>query len=703
MKPITDLSIAAIEVTQAIQCLGPSTGYPASDNSLILNADRDVAVRVYVGHDGKYPNVGPLSPVLKGAKVTVRWVAEHHGMFGAFLPEEMSTTFDVPRSTDVTELRGDADGSAIFTIPAAKLGKPYRSKSLWVEAEVTGPPGFTDADPSNDSTSVQIGGKDQTGAPIPGGMEPIEPLRIIGLPIHYHPKQAATKGWPEWKTIAKADGLIQKTYPMDVEYQMAAAFLEYGENCKCCKPIQWDSASWSNALIVALSYAMEHFDPKPDVLFGWLPKGANGNSVVWGLGTNSPPVAWLVQQSDDHRTAAGMAHETGHTQGIEHTDNDLGCSMTIVEGGFDLATKTPVPANTYDYMGSGGPAGWISPCMWSLLTGGSCACPKGGSSSSTGSFWPKKLSRLPLATMLISGTLDQEGRGLITGVQQTSSRGPFPHSVETGSYSITLTDTEGRALSTHRFDPAFRTLCDGEPAEEDGFFFQIPLPDGARRVALLREGEVLDERRAHEQRPTVTFVTPDEGEVFTSELAIAWRGEHAEDAELDYTVLYSPDGGESWNPIAIGLQDSGLHVDVRWLQGGDQCMLRIIASDGFSSTSTESPTFTVAPAESGREGAEGGTDASHEMGARAGRLDHPIPAEIRDGPTPSGADLNAGDLIPDTRALAPRAGRLDGELPEAERRAPVLRATAADEGQPQPGPAAGPPRRAGGLRPDERI
>ena len=594
MQPISDLSILNIEVTQAIQCIGPGAGYGAPDNSLMLNSDRDVAVRVYIGHNGKFPGASPLGPALKDATVTIRWVAEHEASAGAFLPTQMSTKFNVPNTADLNQLRNDQAGSATFIIPAAKLGKPNRFKSLWVEAEVTGPAGFTDTNPANNSKWVQLGGRDATGKVIPGGMFPFSRLKVLGILVHYHPKGAFISGWPDMKVAANAKGLMEKTYPMDVDYSLHLGWLEFGPKCTYCKPIDKDTVGFNNSLILQLAYATNYITPKPDVLFGWLPKKANGYLVVYGLGTNSPPVAWLVEQADPYRNEVGLAHETGHTQGMDHTDSGLGCSSMILEAGFDLGAGLPVPSTTYDYMGDSGPNGWISPCMWSTLTGGSCLCPT-ASTSGSGSFWPKKLTREPQSAMLVSGTVDRVGRGAITGIRQITSQGPFPPADVQGRYSIVLADDEGEELYRHGFDLRFRSLCGNEPVDEDGFFLLLPRPEGLNRVRLEKEAEILDERTERRHRPEVRFEYPEPDHEYEGEIQVTWRGRHEDDANLEFDLLYSPDNGESWGPIAIALTENSLRVDTRRLRGRDRCRFRLLASDGFSTTSVDSEPFALVP------------------------------------------------------------------------------------------------------------
>jgi hypothetical protein len=60
-------------------------------------------------------------------------------------------------------------------------------------------------------------------------------------------------------------------------------------------------------------------------------------------------------------------------------------------------------------------------------------------------------------------------------------------------------------------------------------------------------------------------------------------------------LLYSPDNGVSWFPLAAGLTGTSYDLNTIQLVGGNQALIRIIASDGFHNAEDQSDvTFTVA-------------------------------------------------------------------------------------------------------------
>ena len=67
--------------------------------------------------------------------------------------------------------------------------------------------------------------------------------------------------------------------------------------------------------------------------------------------------------------------------------------------------------------------------------------------------------------------------------------------------------------------------------------------------------------------PTVAAVFPNGGETFTDTLPIFWSASDPDGDELRYTVLYSGDGGGSWQALATGVETTTLTVDSSLLPG----------------------------------------------------------------------------------------------------------------------------------------
>jgi hypothetical protein len=404
----SDLSVIGIEATQAIQCFDQSAGYThCPDNSLPLASDRPIAVRVYVGHVGGNCQGGtPYDPVLLGTSVTVRWVASHTSDSAGFVPSSATTSFNVPCSTKLSELREDLRGTANFVLMPEQLGNPDHERTLWIEAEVATVT-VSETDLGNNLQEVTIGGGQ------PGGLLPASALlRIDWALVDYAPNPSrffqpyAGDHFADAAFVGNAGGLLAALYPMPVEYAQFQYIVAYGRNpqtgepcpAPACPDIRDDFADAafcsSNKLLLALAEARASVSSPPDALVGWLPEDATvGAPQIRGMGTNCGFVAWVVEASPGENELR-LAHEIGHTRGLDHVNAD-GCAPAteILEIGVDIAMLAAYlprlqgpdglallatleaagmhfiyPASTPDFMRSSArPGDWVSPYVWSRL------------------------------------------------------------------------------------------------------------------------------------------------------------------------------------------------------------------------------------------------------------------------------------------------------------------------------------------------
>jgi hypothetical protein len=62
---------------------------------------------------------------------------------------------------------------------------------------------------------------------------------------------------------------------------------------------------------------------------------------------------------------------------------------------------------------------------------------------------------------------------------------------------------------------------------------------------------------------------------------------------LHYTVLYLPDGGNAWLPLAQNLVAPEITIDSGEWAGSDSAQIRVLASDGWNTTAADSAVFRV--------------------------------------------------------------------------------------------------------------
>jgi hypothetical protein len=81
------------------------------------------------------------------------------------------------------------------------------------------------------------------------------------------------------------------------------------------------------------------------------------------------------------------------------------------------------------------------------------------------------------------------------------------------------------------------------------FAYRIPVVAGTATIQLVGPQGVLDARRFSSARPTVTVTSPKGGAVDTlskGRVHVTWKASDSNRDPLLYSVLYSPDNGQSW-------------------------------------------------------------------------------------------------------------------------------------------------------------
>ena len=123
---------------------------------------------------------------------------------------------------------------------------------------------------------------------------------------------------------------------------------------------------------------------------------------------------------------------------------------------------------------------------------------------------------------------------------------------------------------------------------------KAPLPDATQRIALMRGDQELVSRMASANPPQVTFTTPQAGDQWNGGAqTLSWMHRPHGDA-LTYTVQYSSDNRATWLPLKIGFSDTSLTLDPAQIRGGKYVFFRVLASDGFYTTTADAGPVEVA-------------------------------------------------------------------------------------------------------------
>jgi hypothetical protein len=314
-----------------------------------------------------------------------------------------------------------------------------------------------------------------------------------------------------------------------------------------------------------------------------------------------------------------LAHEVGHAQGLWHPESTkkTPCwpypgDYTIKETGFDPAAKSVKSASTSDFMSISGvdPANvWISPFMWNMLlktkftkdwayakTGCASPAPPASAEFSAPSLNTVEVNPpdpQPQPALLVSGSVRRDGTGRLDALYQISHTGPLAIPQPDAPYCLDWQSQTGALVVQHCFDLDFSGSESQEDKSQASFSFALPFPADARRLVLRHGPTVLAERVASAHAPEVTVLAPTAGAMIAAATTISWAASDQDGDPLTYAVQYSTDGGTSWWPMGFDIGGTSLDVDSIHWAGSSAARVRIIASDGFNSTSANSAPFQV--------------------------------------------------------------------------------------------------------------
>ena len=162
-----------------------------------------------------------------------------------------------------------------------------------------------------------------------------------------------------------------------------------------------------------------------------------------------------------------------------------------------------------------------------------------------------------------------------------------------GPYSFEYLDQNSNVINEISFDIGF-SLEGGFSLDQSPFVFTIPYYDNTSDIAIKFNGSVIGQKVISPNSPSVTLISPDNGELYEKNVVIDWSGDDIDGDSLSYTVLISPDNGTTWEPIAFEISGTSFTWDISSIPPGMQYRVKIIATDGFNTGETEADgTFTI--------------------------------------------------------------------------------------------------------------
>ncbi|MDT8306588.1 MAG: hypothetical protein RRC07_11685 [Anaerolineae bacterium] len=581
--PAVPYQVNPLEVTQAVQ---------TRSNTLPLVAQKDTAVRAYLNNSSGA--TASLTVYLYGSRGTVD------------LPgSPLTVHFNAPTAVDRDRLAHTAN----FDLPDSWVGAgtvtlSARSKR-WLGASAT-------------SSTVTVNFQTRQ-----------TPL-VWTIPVNGG--SAASPSLQAAADMADARSYMQTVYPVPGITYVNKPWTALGANMPTSDALIAELNDYHGTVVLAWIFGFlfgggtSPFD-LPDQIHGFTPSSDGLSDPTWWNNGNG----YVSYSGDIFDADLIMAHEVNHNLDRSNTGtwgrHNGGCGSTgpdpnwpysgnddVNEVGFDTRApwvdgvvsdrRTVITSNYPDFMSycthANMPGAWISPYRWeNLFDNAAIIAPAAAAAASPEVEGPNPATqRMLLAAqeieevLYLSGRLGDGGDGELDPVLVEQG---IPTPVPAGSqYTIELRGAGGTLLQSISFDMIFEDV-EGNPLPNVYFDFRVPNPGGVKSIQLKDGSTPLDEIVVSDNAPQVTIQQPGAGTVWNTSGTIRWTATDPDSGDLRFNLFYSPDNGATWLPIAGDVDAREYTVDTTLLAGSTEAKIRIIATDGFNTTTVDSTgTFTVA-------------------------------------------------------------------------------------------------------------
>lgn len=165
-------------------------------------------------------------------------------------------------------------------------------------------------------------------------------------------------------------------------------------------------------------------------------------------------------------------------------------------------------------------------------------------------------------------------------------------SIPGGNYFIECRDAGGNLLNSTAFEP-YRFMDTTSGKSLSSYCFSIPYPEVTSKLVVKHYGLVLKEIPRSTNEPVINVEgVANQG---NGKLEIRWNSFDADGDSLTFLLAYSNNSGNNWIFLDNELAGSvnSFVFDGSFFAGGDDCLVRVIATDGMNTVEKISSRFSV--------------------------------------------------------------------------------------------------------------
>jgi len=163
---------------------------------------------------------------------------------------------------------------------------------------------------------------------------------------------------------------------------------------------------------------------------------------------------------------------------------------------------------------------------------------------------------------------------------RTTPRRAKAISAESGEYDLIAYGNQGQKVSEVSFAPSRAIADPGGPTDNASFTIAVEKQKQITRVTIKKDGEAIADKTASDNPPSVEVVHPNGGENLTGKVDIRWKGSDPDGDDLEYTVSYSNNGGDTFKALRTSWPRNSTKVGP--LAGAKNGLVKVQASDGFN-------------------------------------------------------------------------------------------------------------------------